>query len=57
MSKVQINYKSGNSITFKVDHLEVVSSGHEVTKLKWDGMSAKPLFAGLSEIESVWELP
>ena len=58
-SRVQINYKSGQSVVidcndFKVSWSQVTG---EVTKLTWSDASPNPLMAGLSSIESIWELP
>jgi hypothetical protein len=54
--KVQINYKSGQSIIVKVEKLEVSRRGGTLDSIKWDGIAPEPLFMGIDDIESIWQL-
>lgn len=53
MAKVQINYKSGQSVVVKCKQFTVRGHG---TTFEWEDMEPRPLLLGANDIESVWEL-
>ncbi|MBB3752694.1 hypothetical protein FHT44_005206 [Mycolicibacterium sp. BK634] len=56
MSKVQINYKSGRSIVIKCEDFKATRVGSDLRKVEWRAAVPDPLFIGLDDIESIWEL-
>ena len=60
MHKIQINYKSGRTIIARFQKFSVTSNGAEITKIEWEidnSGNMKPLFIGIDEIESIFQLP
>lgn len=56
-SEVQINYRSGSSVTVMCDSFAVErnnATGH--LKIEWENAVPRPLLMGVDDIESVWEL-
>lgn len=56
MSSVQINYKSGARMVVKAKSVNVESIGGTLSKVEWNGLEPRPLFIGIGDIESIWEL-
>lgn len=59
MSTVQINYKSGQSVTMTADEFSVTKDSTGAAHIEWklgDKPTMRPLFMNLGEIESVWEV-
>jgi hypothetical protein len=55
-TRVQINYKSGQSIVVKCKEFSCKYRGSTLVELKWEGINSNPLYIGIDDIESVWEL-
>lgn len=55
MATVQINYKSGQSVTLKCKTFAVTKSSNGLS-VEWENPDPHPLLIGVSEIESIWEL-
>lgn len=56
MGQVQVNYKSGASVVFKCKNFKITHRHGEVISFEGDSMKPGPLFMGMENIESVWEL-
>lgn len=55
--RVQINYKSGQSVAITCKNFKVAFSPlGGVSRVTWDAANPTPLFVGVDEIESIWEL-
>ena len=54
--KVQINYKSGISVTSNFRKFDGVTKGAEVVSLDWVTDGARPIFMNISEIDSIYQL-
>jgi hypothetical protein len=56
--KVRVLYKSGNSIEFECDDLNIEwdRSDNRVTSMTWKDPKPKPLMVGIHNIEAVYEL-
>ena len=55
-SKVQILFKSGNSLTVEVDKLTTTHTGNALTKLAWESAEPNILYISLSDIEAILEV-
>jgi hypothetical protein len=56
MGKVQINYKSGQSVVVKCSSFKFVRKGSDMT-VEWSNdAKPRPLLIGVDDIESIWEL-
>lgn len=55
-SKVQINYKSGTSMVVECEDFGLKRIGGDLTSVNWDSCKPNPMFIGVDDIESVWEL-
>lgn len=58
MSKVQVNYKSGTSVTMEVTKF-TVKVGPSSTAVEWtlaENARLKPLYFNMDEVESIWEV-
>lgn len=56
MPHVQINYKSGHSVTMECDSFSVKTNGLGNRTFEWDNAKPRPLMLGADDVESVWEL-
>ena len=55
--KIQINYKSGQSMTVTVEEFAVSrNSVNGELKVTWKSMQPATLMLGVDDIESVWQL-
>lgn len=55
--KIQINYKSGQSVAFRCKSFKVSFNPFgEIAKVTWDDAMPRPMSVGVDHIESVWEL-
>ena len=52
---VVIRYKSGKTITVRVEKITVTREGGSIAGISWTNMTPDPLFIGLDNIESVWQ--
>lgn len=52
--RVQINYKSGQSMVIEVDNF-TINKGPGL-RAEWENATPRPLLLGVDEIESIWEL-
>jgi hypothetical protein len=55
MPKVQINYRTGRSITVQCDEFTITRKPGN-TEYQWVNMVPNPLLIGVEDIESVWEI-
>lgn len=55
-NKIQINYKSGISAKVSCDEFKIGYHNSELTRYEGEGMKPRPLFIGMNDIESIWEL-
>lgn len=56
MSKIQINYKSGNSVVFEGEANVKHYNHSKISSVELEDMLPRPLFLGLADVESVWVL-
>lgn len=55
--KIQINYKSGNSIIVTCTKFEIeLSTTNEIVKASWKNMKPVVIHIGLTNIESIFQL-
>jgi hypothetical protein len=56
-SKVQINYKSGQSVVVTCTQFKVKWDGvGGIHRVEWADVKPNPLHIGINEIESIWEI-
>ena len=55
-SKVQVLFKSGNSIVLEVDEFSTAYTGEQLTKLKWTNPKPNIMFISLPDIEAIFEV-
>jgi len=55
-AKALIVYKSGHTMEVRADKLKVTRAGGEIREISWENLSPNPIYIGLHDIESVWEL-
>jgi hypothetical protein len=57
-NRVQIFYKSGNSIVITAEKFKTTRSPHtgELTGIEWGGVTPNILFPGINEIEAIFDL-
>jgi hypothetical protein len=55
-AKIQINYKSGQTITVSAEIFEVTTQGDKLSGIDWKEIKPYPLLMNLDAIESIWEL-
>jgi hypothetical protein len=53
---IKIAYKTGNVQYLKCDSFNVERISAELSKLSWENAEPKPLFVGLDDIESIFEV-
>lgn len=56
--KVQITYKTGHVQTVTCEYMNVSRNTMtgDITKVEWKDMEPKPLFLGMENIESIWQV-
>jgi hypothetical protein len=56
-SRVQINYRSGISMVVECDEFTISRSKFNNAKsIEWAGAEPDPMWLGIEDIESVWQL-
>ncbi|QRY51805.1 hypothetical protein [Mycolicibacterium septicum] len=54
--KIQINYKSGQSMVVECVEFSMFKNYNGAKSAEWTDMVPKPLLFNVGEVESVWEL-
>lgn len=57
MKKIQINYKSGTTMTVRADKFTVSKNAFgNIVKITWENMKPDPLALEIENVESIWVL-